>query len=80
MAHKLTPDDVVLSDVPGYWRVKEPCPGGKQCRHAFRGALGPCAGGGTLTLKYAEYGLRNERGQFVSPYRYWREQTAEGGE
>ena len=66
-------DDAVISDVRGSWTRKRPCPGGAECRHAFRGALGPCGGGTKLSLTYAEYGKRDSRGRFVRPYRAWEE-------
>lgn len=67
----LTPDQVTPSDVPSVWVVKEPCPGGAKCRHAFRIALGPCEGGGRLTIAYYDE-PRDKRGRWASPYRTWR--------
>jgi hypothetical protein len=71
MHHSLTLADVeLIEDVPGYWQVKEPCPGGLECRHAFRGAVGPCDGGTRTTIQLAEPG-RDARGRFLRPYRVW---------
>lgn len=58
------------TETPGYWRVKGGCPGGNNCRHAFRGVLGPCDGGTKLTRSYRD--SYRENGRFVSPYRTWR--------
>jgi len=69
--HNLTLDDVVIANVPGFWDVKEPCPGGENCRHAYRGYIGSCDGGG-LTIYFVEHG-RDERGRFLSPTRAWKE-------
>lgn len=63
-------DDLEPSPAPGYWRVKGGCPGGERCTHAFRGALGPCAGGVDLTVYYRDP-TRDARGRFASPYRTW---------
>lgn len=69
----LSPQDVVPADGKGYWRVKGGCKGGEQCRHAFRGELGPCDGKVGLTLSYGEHGVRDQRGRWVRPYRVWEE-------
>ena len=65
-----SPDEIEPTDVPGYWRVKAGCPGGERCKHAFRGALGPCNGETELTLHFEEHNAR-ENGRFVSPRRAW---------
>lgn len=71
--YNLKPEDVEISDTPGSWRVKKLCPGGEECRHAFRIALGPCSGGRETFIYYAEHGAR-EKGRFVSPFREWKRQ------
>ncbi len=68
---RLKPDDVEMTDSKGYWAVKGGCRGGLECRHAFRGELGPCEGGTRLTIYYAEHGVRERNGRWVSPYRIW---------
>lgn len=68
----LTAEELEITDTPGFWRVKGGCPGGDDCKHAFRGALGRCAGG-DLTVYVAEPRVRDRHGRFVSPYRIWRE-------
>jgi hypothetical protein len=65
-------EDLEPTPVPGYWRVKGGCPGGADCRHAYRDAIGPCDGGHPLTIPYMEPGARDHRGRYVSPYRVWR--------
>jgi len=67
----IRPDMLERASSPGYWRVKGGCPGGNDCCHAFRGALGPCDGGGELTIYFAEHGKRDIKGRFVRPYRTW---------
>lgn len=62
--------DLEPTEIPGYWRVKVGCPGGKNCRHAFRGALGPCYGGGEMTIAFSQPG-RDRYGRFLRPHRYW---------
>lgn len=66
----LTVDDVVITRTRGSWELKGGCPGGEGCRHVFRGYIGPCEGGGRLTIYYASTG-RDARGRFMSPYRVW---------
>jgi hypothetical protein len=67
---RYTEADLEPAQSRGNWRVKGGCPGGKDCRHAFRGALGPCAGGGDLIISFSQPG-RDEKGRFLRPYRYW---------
>lgn len=73
--YDLTPDDVTPGDTPGHWYVREPCPGGDDCRHAFRGELGPCDGGQRLTVYYRDE-HRDLDGRWLSPHRTWRRHRA----
>lgn len=66
----ISKNDLEVSDVRGYWKLKKPCPGGEQCRHAFRGELGPCKGGGELVISFSQRD-RDARGRFLRPYREW---------
>jgi hypothetical protein len=68
---KLSLDDVQIASSRGYWELKELCPGGERCKHAFRGYIGPCSGGGRLSIHYATYGKRDGNGRFLSPYLVW---------
>ena len=70
------PDELEITNVPGVWRVIEGCPGGGDCKHAFRIAGLVCDGKKELTVSYTEWGKRDKRGRFVSPYREWRRQRA----
>lgn len=72
--HNLTPDAVELADTEGYWTVKGGCPGGDKCKHAWRPVLGACEPGTRITIRYAEWGARDAKGRFVSPYREWHRQ------
>jgi hypothetical protein len=76
--YRVTPDDVTLSPVKGYWSLKQPCPGGEECRHAARMALGPCSGGGRVAIHYGQYD-RDAQGRFLRPYREWERQWEEKG-
>lgn len=67
----ITPDMLERASTPGYWRVKDKCPGGERCRHAFRGVMGPCDGDVELTISFSEHGQRDAKGRFVKPYRAW---------
>lgn len=78
-------EDLELTDTPGVWRVTKGCPGGKDCTHAFRGALGGCNGDVDLVIRFEEWGKRDDNGRFVSPYQEWYKQKqhadeAEGGD
>lgn len=66
-----TLEDIEATNSSGYWRVKNGCPGGKDCRHAFRGALGSCDGSTDLTIYFSEHGKRDEKGRWIKPYRVW---------
>lgn len=72
----LTVDDLEITDSRGNWRVKAGCPGGENCRHAFRGYIGPCDGGTELIVHFAEYG-RDAKGRFLRPYREWERMKAQ---
>lgn len=72
-SQSLTLADVDISDTKGFWYVKDGCKGGEQCRHAFRGELGPCDGKGKLIVSYSEHGLRERNGRWIRPYRVWEE-------
>jgi hypothetical protein len=65
---RLTPDDLVLSSVRGYWRMKEPCDGA--CRHPIHGTLGNRSPA-YHTISFGEHGTRDRFGRFVRPYRVW---------
>lgn len=58
------------ADSPGYWEVLGGCPGGADCKHAFRGTVGSCDDGSRLTIHFEEHNAR-ENGRFVSPRRAW---------
>lgn len=60
-----------VTNSPGYWRVKGGCPGGENCQHAFRSTMGSC-NGRELTIYFVEYGKRDGRGKFLSPFEEWR--------
>ncbi len=66
------PGQVRRTSTPGYWEVVGGCPGGENCKHAYRGVLGSCDGD-QLTLYFAEHNpiARDENGRFASPYRAW---------
>lgn len=70
---RLSVKDLEPTATPGYWRVRGGCPGGANCIHAFRGALGACEGSTPLTISYAEWGARDARGRYVDPYREWKQ-------
>lgn len=71
----LDPLLLIPAESRGYWEVPGGCPGGEQCRHAFRAALGPCQGGTAMSVSFFEHG-RDDRGRFVRPYREWERQRA----
>jgi hypothetical protein len=66
----VTPDDLEITDTRGFWRFKARCPGGENCRHAFRGHTVACEGGGQITLYIYQSG-RDHNGRFLRPYRLW---------
>lgn len=70
--HNLKIEDVEITNQPGYWKVKKGCPGGNKCRHAYRGALGPCKGGDELIIHFDEYGKRDKNGRFIDKFRVWK--------
>lgn len=55
-------DEYEISDIPGYWRLREPCtrcaPPAREHRH---------------TASYYDDSKDPASGQFVSPYQTWRE-------
>jgi hypothetical protein len=63
--------EITPSETKGYWKLKQPCPGGDGCRHAFRGYIGACDGGGALTVSFINPG-RDAKGRLLSPYRFWK--------
>lgn len=59
--HRVTLDDLVITDVPGYWRDKE----------AGRRPGWPIGWYGKSTYRYVDP-LQGPDGRFQSPYRTWR--------
>ena len=70
--HGYSLDEVEPTPSRGYWVVKAGCPGGQQCKHAFRIAGGTCRGDVRLTVYFQDPDYRDARGRFLSPYRTWR--------
>lgn len=69
--YRLTPADVEPTEVPGYWRMKEPCGGAAGgCRALIHSAL-LNAGPTRHTISYTDP-PRDGHGRFASPYRTWR--------
>ncbi len=68
--HHLSVDDVVITETPGYWEMKEPCDP-KTCSSPLHGYIG-CSGAIKHTVSFAEYGVRDQLGRFVSPHRIWK--------
>lgn len=66
--HSITPDDVVITDTKGYWRMKKLCD--ETCHNPIHTCLG-CEGVMYHTVQFVQYG-RNDKGQFRSPYRVWK--------
>ena len=69
--HGKSIDDYEITNIPGYWRAKEPCGGKHKCRapiHGFMFNEGPTK----HTLYYAEPGLRDSKGRFISQFRAWK--------
>ena len=61
-------DDLELSDVPGYWKDKEP----KMHKgHPLHSCLG-CDGPLRATYTYHDHPRDHATGKFASPYRTWR--------
>jgi hypothetical protein len=73
LAYGYSPADLEPTEVRGSWRVKAGCPGGAQCRHAFRVAGYLCDGTTPLFVRYAEWD-RTPHGKFQRPYREWERQ------
>lgn len=67
--HHLTLDDVEVTDSRGYWRRVELCD--ENCTHPIHTCLG-CEDRVHHTISFTEHGVRNEKGQFVSPFRVWK--------
>lgn len=76
--HKLTLDDVEITESKGYWQIKKPCNGSSRfssspdrCRHPIHGTMfneGPTH----HTVQYLDPDGRDSRGRWVSQYRTWR--------
>lgn len=66
--HSLTLDDVEITDVKGYWRLKKLCD--ETCHHPLHTFLGN-EERIHHTISCTEHGVRNEKGQMVSPHRVW---------
>lgn len=66
--HSLTLHDVEITDVKGYWRLKKLCD--ENCCHPIHTFLGN-KDRIHHTISCTEHGVRNEKGQFVSPHRIW---------
>ena len=65
------PNEVEVTDVPGYWRMKEICGGRGKCTSPLHGFM-LCELGIQHTLYFAEHARRDERGRFVSPFIAWK--------
>lgn len=65
--YSLTADDVEISDVRGFWYIKELCD--ENCHHPIHGCLG-CEGRIHHTISYKPFG-RDSKGRFLSCYRVW---------
>lgn len=63
-----TTDDVAITDTKGYLQCTKPCP---RCDHWYCAHTEPFYH--TIGIAGVGYPNRNERGQFESPYRLWRE-------
>ena len=61
-------DDLEISDVPGYWKDKEPL---MHKGHPLHSCLG-CDGPLRATYTYHDHPRDHATGKFVSPYRTWR--------
>jgi len=66
--HSLKPEDVEITDVKGYWQIKELCD--VNCSHPIHTCLG-CQDRMHHTIHFVQYG-RNDKGQFKSPYLVWK--------
>lgn len=70
--YRITPEEVVPAESPGYWRKIEPCAGlGGGCGspvHQSFGSEGPIF----HTIHYYDDDRDPDTGQFASPYRTWR--------
>lgn len=68
--HRLKPEDVEVTDVPGYWRMVIPCAGRPECGQPIHLAMF-----NEDPMKHTVYYLDHDRdgsGRFLSPYRTWR--------
>jgi hypothetical protein len=66
----LTVDDLEVTEVPGYWRIKTACGGRGHCASPLHGCLfneGPVR----HTIHFTDPS-RDRSGRFASPYRTWR--------
>lgn len=66
--YNLSLNDIDISDVKGYWRIKKPCD--NTCKHPIHSCLGN-KGSTNHTIYFAEGGARDSNGHFLSPYRVW---------
>ncbi len=67
----LTLDEVRITSTPGYWEKLEPCGGAGECPSPLHWCFG-CKGPVRHTVSFAEWGVRDKRGRFVSPHRAWK--------
>jgi hypothetical protein len=68
MKYQVDLDDLVISNVPGYWRDKEP----KEHRgHPLHRCIG-CEGPFCATYVYHDSQMDVATGRFASPYKTWR--------
>lgn len=69
--YKLTPEDVVPSDSPGYWRMLEPCGGlAGGCKSPLHQTVfneGPIF----HTIHFYDDNRDPDTGRYVSPHRTW---------
>lgn len=64
-------EDLEISDVPGYWRIKIPCDGKTGCRHPIHSCLfNEYPSCHTISFRDENHTLD---GKFASPYRTWKE-------
>lgn len=66
---RLSPADVEITQIPGYWRIKTPCRGAGACSSPLHSCLFH-AGPIHHTVSFFDPG-RDERGRFSSPCRTW---------
>ena len=66
--HSLTPDEVEITDIKGYWRIKKLCD--TDCHHPIHLCLG-CKDRMHHTIYFTQH-HRNDKGQFKSPHIVWK--------